>query len=217
MSTRRVALISAVVAISVGLFAAPTPVRSHVGGTVKHLWQDHIKPRTDNRYHTKAKLAKSGKAPVHWNNLTGIPKGGLIKTSTKDAACPSSVDFTSTFTKIGNIGSFTKKVGPKSIIEATFNGRIFIETVTSTGARFELRIDEAATTVGRIRADIRSVEVGHPGLPVSMTGSFTGLGAGSHTVSMWVQAAGAGTGTDAQWDNGCWNSNHLVLREIRSP
>ena len=30
-----------------------TPAGAHVGGSVTHLWNQHIKPRTDARYYTK--------------------------------------------------------------------------------------------------------------------------------------------------------------------
>jgi hypothetical protein len=39
-----------VVGIAVGSLFAATPVYSHVGETVGHLWRDHIRPRADERY-----------------------------------------------------------------------------------------------------------------------------------------------------------------------
>jgi hypothetical protein len=45
---RAVALLTAGLAIGVTMMA--TPAASHVGGTVGHLWNDHIKPRADARY-----------------------------------------------------------------------------------------------------------------------------------------------------------------------
>lgn len=45
---RAVALLAAGLAIGVTMMA--TPAMSHVGGTVGHLWNDHIKPRADARY-----------------------------------------------------------------------------------------------------------------------------------------------------------------------
>ena len=52
-SRRGVALV-----VAAGLLAGvtlATPAASHVGGTVGHLWNKHIKPRTDKRYFTRAK------------------------------------------------------------------------------------------------------------------------------------------------------------------
>jgi hypothetical protein len=38
------------VGVALGFLLAATPVYSHVGGTVRHLWRDHIVPRADKRY-----------------------------------------------------------------------------------------------------------------------------------------------------------------------
>jgi hypothetical protein len=48
---------AAVLAIGLVLGSAitATPVSSHVGGTVTHLWRKHIRPLTDGRYFTKAR------------------------------------------------------------------------------------------------------------------------------------------------------------------
>lgn len=45
---RAIALVAAGLAIGVTMMA--TPAMSHVGGTVGHLWNDHIRPRADARY-----------------------------------------------------------------------------------------------------------------------------------------------------------------------
>jgi hypothetical protein len=39
--------------IAVGSLLSATPVYSHVGGSVTHLWTTHIRPKTDTRYYTK--------------------------------------------------------------------------------------------------------------------------------------------------------------------
>ena len=39
----------------VGVVMVATPAGGHVSGSVRHLWSDHIKPRTDARYYTKSK------------------------------------------------------------------------------------------------------------------------------------------------------------------
>jgi hypothetical protein len=51
---RTVALIA--IGIAIGSTLAVTPVYSHVGGTARHLWREHIKPRTDHRYYTKRQV-----------------------------------------------------------------------------------------------------------------------------------------------------------------
>jgi hypothetical protein len=47
-----------------------------------------------------------------------------------------------------------------------------------------------------------------------MTGIFTGLGVGSHTVSMWVQGSFAG-GSAGGLDPGCWSTDHAVVKELK--
>jgi hypothetical protein len=42
------------IGVAIGSALVATPVSSHVGGTVTHLWNDHIRPKADARYYTKA-------------------------------------------------------------------------------------------------------------------------------------------------------------------
>ena len=49
---RTAAVLGAGVAIGVAMMASP--VSGHVGNSVSHLWNAHIKPKTDARYYTKA-------------------------------------------------------------------------------------------------------------------------------------------------------------------
>jgi hypothetical protein len=64
---RAVALLAAGLAIGVTMMA--TPAMGHVGGTVSHLWNDHIKPRADARYANA--VAGTDKAKDA-NNLDGL-------------------------------------------------------------------------------------------------------------------------------------------------
>jgi hypothetical protein len=41
--------------VALGSAITATPVSSHVGGTVTHLWRTHIRPLADGRYYTKAR------------------------------------------------------------------------------------------------------------------------------------------------------------------
>ncbi len=138
---------------------------------------------------------------------------GLIKTTSINAQCPfSSVSFTGSFTKIGNIGTFEKDYADSEVV-VSFNGRVYAASVNGTGARFELRVDDAATTEGRIRASMKDEEMGGgTGIPVTMQGVFDNLGAGTHTVSMWVESSGT-TGSGGMWDPGCWSSDHVLIEE----
>lgn len=38
------------VGVTIGIAMVATPAGAHVGGTVGHLWNDHIKPKADARY-----------------------------------------------------------------------------------------------------------------------------------------------------------------------
>jgi hypothetical protein len=49
---RTIALLA--IGVAIGATLTATPVYSHVGGTVTHLWSKHIRPKTDALYHTKA-------------------------------------------------------------------------------------------------------------------------------------------------------------------
>jgi hypothetical protein len=140
--------------------------------------------------------------------------GLLMKTTTLDVDCPfSGTDFDDTYTKIIDIGSFDK-IMSDSTIDAAFYGRIGVSSMTGTGARFELRIDDSPTTNGRVRAVVKSAEAGFGGAPVSMRGIFSDLSKGSHTVSMWVKSTPGESGTSAMIDPGCWSSDHLIIQEF---
>ncbi|MBI3957857.1 MAG: hypothetical protein HY328_03530, partial [Chloroflexi bacterium] len=141
---------------------------------------------------------------------TGLP----VQFNTINSTCLGNVSFGTTFTKVANIGTFAK-VYTDSTMEITFNGRIAVITsLSGTGARFELRVDDAAPTVGRGRVSFKASEVGSDGMWVTMTGFWAGLAAGNHTVSVWV-AASSGTGNGAMLDPGCWSSDVVITKEYR--
>jgi hypothetical protein len=117
------------------------------------------------------------------------------------------------YARLTNIGNFSK-ANASSPVEVTFQGRIAcVGTYGGTGVIFELRVDDAASTVGRARANIQS-SVNDDGRFVSITGIFTGLSAGTHTVSMWVRSS-HGTSTDLYIDPGCWDTDVVIVREYR--
>lgn len=186
--TRRRTAVTIGVSILLGAVLAPVPGFTHVGGSVKHLWSKHIRPQADARY--------------------------LTRTIELPANCESLANFGSTFAKIADIGTF-KKSTKASKISATFEGRIQAGSLTdATGARFELRIDDVASS-GRGRAVLKAAETGSAGVPVSFSALFKGLAAGDHTVSMWVAATQSGSGTDAMFDWGCWSTDKVIVREFR--
>ncbi len=169
---------------------------------------------------TTQKINSSGASNQHvlqYNGssvIWGYAPGSIINTTTLDANCSTVASFTTTYVKIANIGTFNK-IDATSKLEITFYGRIYAGSVTGYAAKFELRVDNQATTNGRARADIRASEVGGTdGIWVSISGVFTGFEAGNHTVSMWV-ATSSGTGTNGMLDPGCFSTNHVVVREIK--
>jgi hypothetical protein len=152
-------------------------------------------------------------------NGSGLTNAGLAQTTVLNVNYSgSAVSYSTTYTKVADIGTFTKLLA-NSTIEVAFNGRTYVSAMSfgSPGAIFELRVDGAATSHGRARASYRSSESGTgAGIQTSITGIFTGLAATTHTVSMWIQAVGAGaSGTGAQLDPGSWSTDHVVVKELK--
>ena len=66
------------VGVAIGVMVVATPAVSHVGGTVSHLWNQHIKPKADARY------VRSVDTVVQSGNVV-ITSG--VQTSTGTASC----------------------------------------------------------------------------------------------------------------------------------
>jgi hypothetical protein len=146
------------------------------------------------------------------SNATAIAETGM-KVTLLNVSCPAPVSVTTTYTKIATIGSFSK-VQDDTHLNIVFSGRLAVATMTGTGVVFELRIDDAATTVGRIRGSVKSAEIGISGVPVTMEGFFPGLTVGPHTVSMWARATSGGA-TGVQYDTGCWSTDSVIIKEFK--
>jgi hypothetical protein len=152
-------------------------------------------------------------------NGSGLTGTGLAQTTVLNVNCSGSgVSYSTTFTKVADIGTFTKLLAG-STIEVVFNGRTYVSAMSfgAQGAIFELRVDGTATSNGRARASYRYSETATgAGIQTSITGIFTGLAASTHTVSMWVQAVGSGaSGTGAQLDPGCFATDCVVVKEFK--
>ncbi len=137
-----------------------------------------------------------------------------VAVSVIDADCPASVMVTSVYSKISDIGTFTVQ-SPDSTVELAFYGRLYALSTTGTGVIYELRVDDEASTVGRIQANLKTVELGTiTGRQAPMGGFFQGLAPGEHTVSMWARASGhANTATNVMYDPGCWSTDHVTVKE----
>jgi hypothetical protein len=130
-----------------------------------------------------------------------------------DVNCTSLAAITPVYAKLADLATFTVQ-SPDSTVELTFNGRIFVGSFASgTGAVFELRVDDEASSVGRARANLRAAQAGGSGVQTSITGIFTGLPAGEHTASIWVRTSAGGSGSQALVDPGCWSTDVLIVKE----
>lgn len=130
-----------------------------------------------------------------------------------EPVCPNSITATATFAKIRDLGTFDVQAAD-SLVEITFHGRLYASSTDGTGIRYELRVDDAASPAGRIRAVLKQGEMGGGiGRNASMGGLFTGLSQGTHTVSLWAQVANGTTASTVMYDPGCWSSDQVVIKE----
>lgn len=125
--------------------------------------------------------------------------------SFQPTGCQSQPSVTATYQKIGDMGTFSK-VTAGTFLKLTLQTNVYVTTlVGATGVVFELRVDDLPSNVGNATALIKTAGTNDA---ISITGAFTGLTAGTHTLSLWVKAIG-GTATDAGWDKDCLNSNGI--------
>jgi hypothetical protein len=170
---------------------------------------------------TTAKINNTGASADNVLQYTGssvawdYAPGAEIKYTVLNVTCNTAVPVNTTYSKVTDIGSFSK-LASDSRIEVTFFGRLQVATFEAgtTGAIFELRVDNNASPVGRARATLKDTDAGYRGIQVSMSGIFPGLLTGTHTVSVWVRTF-YGTGTEVRVDPGCWQSDHVIVREIK--
>ena len=169
---------------------------------------------------TSAKISGSGANANNVLQYTGssvvwdYAPGSIINYTFLNVSFAQLANFTGTFQKIGNIGNVSK-VDPGSRLEVSYYGRVYVVDVTSTGAYFEMRVDDVATTNGRANIHVKKSEIGSSGIPAFFTAVFSGLGAGNHSISMWVRAQGTGTGTSAGYNPGNWAGDYVIVREIK--
>ena len=140
--------------------------------------------------------------------------GSIIRYTFLNANCQSVSNFDNVYKKISNIGTVSK-VDPDSKLEVSFYGRVYVEAITSSGAYFEIRVNDAATTNGRANIHLKLAEAGLNGIPATFTTVFSDLGVGNHTISIWVRATFTGTGLWAGYNPGCWSGDYIIVREIK--
>jgi hypothetical protein len=149
------------------------------------------------------------------NTLTGYGITNPERVTVIDVNCVSRPSAPAgTWVRLATIGSFTKHHSDTPI-ELIFQGRIAVtDAIGGTGVSYELRIDDAASSVGRARALLRSGEVGSEGVNACITGIFTGLGPGPHSVSIWVYSW-YGVSTSVMVDPGCFSTDAIIVKEFR--
>jgi hypothetical protein len=92
MRAVRIWIRSGLVLVGLGILVLttlPTAALGHVGGTVDHLWVDHIRPRADVRYYTKAQANdRFARAPM-WAHVkeddTVVAQSGGVSVDRADA------------------------------------------------------------------------------------------------------------------------------------
>lgn len=147
------------------------------------------------------------------SNLEVIQSKGLVSYAVlDDFNCNTgNTDFVEgVYSKIADLGTFSKTQA-NSVLEIVYNGNIYARNMTGTGARFELRVNDLPSTVGRVRVSLKTVYGDH--VDVSFGGFFSDLAAGNHTVSMWVEGVN-GNGESGMVDAGCWSSSAIRVKEL---
>ena len=140
-----------------------------------------------------------------------------IVTHVLEPSC-TSITATATYSKIADLGTFEVQ-SANSLVETTFHGRLYAASTDGSGVKYELRVDDVASSAGRIRGTVKTNEMGNVagnfavGRPVSMGGFWEGLAVGTHTVSMWAQVTNGTTAANVMYDPGCWSSDHVTIKE----
>lgn len=122
-----------------------------------------------------------------------------------------SVDVTSAWTKlITTNGTHTfNKTSSSSKIEVYVNSRFRIGTLSggANGVRFQVRIDN---TIQPNFGNLGSILTSNTQEFLSIFSVFQNIPAGNHTVSIWAQAAPAGSATSVLVDPGGWEGRIIV-------
>jgi hypothetical protein len=159
-----------------------------------------------------------GEGKVLVSDATGL--ASWHDNSTKISAfqpvgCRSLAGVTTTWQKIANMGTATK-IYSDTWFDLTLQTTLYVDVFLTgcTGVEFELRVDDAKTTIGNATALVEKQETF---VPISINGVFKGLAVGSHTVSLWARSSN-GNATGAEYDWGCYNSagiNNVLIKEYR--
>jgi hypothetical protein len=159
-----------------------------------------------------------GDGKVLVSDATGLAswKDNSTKISAfQPVGCRNLVTVTPTWQKIADMGTATK-IASDTWLDLTLQTTLYVDIFLTgcTGVEFELRVDDAKTTIGNATALVKDPK---KFVPISINGVFKGFAAGSHTVSLWARGSN-GNATDAYYDPGCYNSagiNNVLIKEYR--
>jgi len=146
-------------------------------------------------------------------NATWASRSSKV-TAISPSVCNVVTNHTPTYTKIADLGSFTKD-NTGTFVDLYLDGKFTIfNLVSSIAVMYELRIDDGTTTLQDASFVIYNDQANEQ-VWSNVMGVFSGLSAGVHTVSLWARCQGAGAATaQSDYDSGCWGSHEtLIIKE----
>lgn len=144
-----------------------------------------------------------------WKPVSTLP---TKVSSIEPPSCNFLTNVTSTYQKIQDLGTFIKSNFNTDIELILQTNLIVLAFNASAGVVFELRVNDEAAEFGNGVAFVRETSTY---FPVSITGIFTRLVSGTHTVSLWARTIN-GTATGAYHNLGCTNSvTSVLIKEFR--
>lgn len=174
-----------------------------------------------NRVNVNGTLKIAGGNPgagkVLVSDSTGLAawqESGTKVAAFQPAGCKTLPNVTNAFQKIADMGTFTKNSVP-TLIKLTVQTNLSVDSIFSApGVIYELRVDDKPTTLGNATAFIKTQS---NSFPVTITGMFSALSTGSHTISLWTKTVN-GTAKNAGWDKDCLNPagiNNVLVEEYK--
>lgn len=140
-------------------------------------------------------------------NVTAFPQTAYFQFGNLNNA---SVNVTSAWTKLNTTsGSHTfTKSNANTRLEVHVNSRFSIGTMSAgaNGVRFQVRVDTSTPTLD----NWGSIRTSNTSDFLSIFAVFENVPAGSHTVSIWAQAAPSGSATAVTVDPGGWGGKIIV-------
>jgi hypothetical protein len=143
-------------------------------------------------------------------SVTAFPQSAYVQFGNLNHA---PVNVSSAWTKLDTTTgthSFTKR-SRNTKLEVHVNSRFSIGTLTGgNGVRFQLRVDNNTPTFD----NSGSIQTSNTSEFLSIFAVFENLPAGRHTVSIWAQAAPAGSATSVIVDPGGWGGKIIVKETL---